>query len=87
MKGNEKANAGHIGSNKYLGNEFTMTNDITKQIEFQYYCSFCWRTLPNGGIRFDGIGACPLHFALARKLIDGLREHTANYFKSWGVKR
>lgn len=63
-----------------LTNRLTMTNHKPNQNNFQYECSFCLRELPSGGHRFDGIGACPLHFAIATKLIDGLRRHAANYF-------
>ncbi len=83
----KKANARHIGSNTNLGNESTMHNSTSNQIEFQYECDFCQRELPSGGLRFDGIGACPLHFSLAERLINGLRKHRANYFNNLGVRR
>lgn len=53
----------------------------------QYLCSFCLRELPNNSTRFNGIGACPLHFALAHKLVDGLRDHRREYAKRFEVKR
>ncbi len=49
---------------------------------FQYKCSFCWRELPDGGVRFAGFGVCPVHLKLAETIVDGLRGHAANYFKS-----
>ena len=85
----EKAtiSAKDYGSNKYLGNESTMAKVSKNQNNFQYECSFCLCELPNDGLRFDGIGACPLHFSLAERLINGLRKHRVNYFLNLGVKR
>jgi hypothetical protein len=54
---------------------------------FYYNCSFCFRELPNGGIRFDGVGACPHCFMLAHRLVDTLRQHEVNYVKNLGVQR
>ena len=91
----EKAiiSAKDYGSNKNLTNEqltneqLTMNNLIPKQNKFQYDCSFCLRELPSGGIRFAGIGACPLHFTLAERLINSLREYRANCFSNLGVRK
>jgi cyclophilin family peptidyl-prolyl cis-trans isomerase len=52
------------------------------QKNFTYLCSFCWRELPNNGTRFDGFGVCPPHLKLAETIVDLLRGHAANYFKS-----
>jgi hypothetical protein len=57
-------------------------NNNSKPREFQYKCSFCWRELPNGGVRFAGFGVCPLHLKLAETIVDALRRHRACYFKS-----
>ncbi len=57
-------------------------NHTTAQNQFQYLCSFCWRELPDGGVRFAGFGVCPVHLKLAETIVDGLRGHAANYFKS-----
>jgi hypothetical protein len=59
-----------------------MNNRSTPSNKFQYKCSFCWRELPNGSTRFAGLGACPLHLILAERLVNSLRRHRANYFKS-----
>ena len=54
----------------------------------QYFCSFCWRSLPDNSIRFGGIGACPVHFKLAETLINGLRRNEREYSKRFcEVKR
>jgi hypothetical protein len=89
MKANEKAiiSAKDYGSNKNLTSDLTMRHSNNNQNIFQYKCSFCWRELPNNSIRFKGIGACPLHFEIARKLIEGLREHAANYRRNLGVRK
>ncbi len=52
------------------------------QKNFTYTCSFCWRELPHNGLRFAGFGACPPHLKLAETIVDALRGHAANYFKS-----
>ncbi len=83
----EKGNAANVTSNNNLNTQLSMTNLIPKQNIFQYDCSFCLRELPSGGIRFAGIGACPLHFILAERLINSLREHRANYFSNLGVRK
>jgi hypothetical protein len=57
-------------------------NNNSKPREFQYLCSFCWRELPDNGLRFAGFGACPPHLKLAETIVDLLRGHAANYFKS-----
>jgi hypothetical protein len=57
-------------------------NNNSKPREFQYKCSFCWRELPNGGLRFSGFGVCPPHLKLAEKIVDLLRGHRARYFNS-----
>jgi hypothetical protein len=80
---NEKGISTKDASNTDLTNQLTMTNLKTNQNKFQYDCSFCLRELPSGGIRFNGIVAGPLHYALARKLVDGLHDHhRANYFNN-----
>jgi hypothetical protein len=53
-----------------------------KPREFQYKCSFCWRELPDGGVRFAGFGVCPPHLKLAETIVDALRRHRARYFNS-----
>ena len=55
--------------------------------KFQYYCSFCWRTLPTGSTRFNGFGACPRCYRLAHRFVDALRGHRANYFSNLGVRK
>jgi hypothetical protein len=51
---------------------------------FAYKCSFCWRELPNGGLRFAGFGVCPPHLKLAETIVDLLRGHAANYSNRFG---
>ncbi len=63
----------------------TMNNNTPTRNKFQYYCSFCWRTLPNGSTRFNGFGACPRCYRLAHHFVDALRGHRANYFNNLGV--
>lgn len=79
-----KGDAGNIAELINLKHKLTMENLTTTENRFQYKCSFCWRELPNNSIRFKGVGAYPLHFAIAQKLIDDLREHRANYFSNLG---
>jgi hypothetical protein len=57
-------------------------NNNRKPREFQYKCSFCWRELPDGGLRFAGFGVCPPHLKLAETIVDLLRGHRARYFNS-----
>ncbi len=57
-----------------------------KPFSFEYKCSFCLRTLPSGGHRFDGFGACPRCYRLAHLFVNALRRHRANYF-SLGVRK
>ncbi len=96
MHKNEKAEALESnGSNTRTGNQRKinsqenqlMNNSNTNQKFFQYYCSFCWRELPNGSTRFNGIGACPVCFNLAHVFVDALRGHRAHYFNNLGVCR
>jgi hypothetical protein len=54
----------------------------SKPRDFQYLCSFCWRDLPDNGVRFDGFGVCPSHLKLAETIVDLLRGHRARYFNS-----
>ncbi len=82
-----KAVSAKDGSNTHLIEQLTMTNHKPNQHKFQYECSFCLRELPSGGHRFDGIGACPAHYALAFKLVDSLRAHRARYFSNLGVRK
>ncbi len=65
----------------------TMKKYKPNTIKFQYYCSFCFRELPDNSFRFNGIGACPPHYALAFRFVDALREHVANYFSNLGVRK
>ncbi len=58
------------------------SNNNSKPRDFQYSCSFCWRELPDGGVRFAGFGVCPPHLKLAETIVDALRRHRARYFKS-----
>jgi hypothetical protein len=58
--------------------------DNSKPRDLQYKCSFCWRELPNGGLRFAGFGVCPPHLKLAETIVDLLRGHAANYSKRFG---
>jgi hypothetical protein len=62
-------------------------NYISNRSLFYYDCSFCFRELPNGGIRFAGLGACPYCFAKAQQLINALQEHAANYFNNGETQR
>jgi hypothetical protein len=57
-------------------------NNNSKPREFQYKCSFCWRELPDNGLRFAGFGVCPPHLKLAETIVDALRRHRARYFNS-----
>ncbi len=52
------------------------------QFQYQYTCSFCWRELPNGSVRFAGFGVCPPHLKLAETIVEALRRHRARYFNS-----
>jgi hypothetical protein len=58
------------------------SNNNSKPREFQYKCSFCWRELPDGGVRFAGFGVCPPHLKLAETIVDALRQHRARHFNS-----
>jgi hypothetical protein len=53
----------------------------------QYFCSFCWRELPNNSIRFNDIGACPKCFKLSHLFVDSLRQQRRKYSKRFEVKR
>ena len=68
-------------------NRFVMDNNTPTRNKFQYYCSFCWRTLPTGSTRFNGFGACPRCYWLAHHFVDILRGHRANYFLNLGVRK
>ncbi len=59
-------------------------NFNSKPRDLQYKCSFCWRELPNGGLRFAGFGICPPHLKLAETIVDLLRGHAANYSNRFG---
>jgi hypothetical protein len=59
-------------------------NNNIKPRDFQYSCSFCWRELPNGSVRFAGFGVCPPHLKLAETIVDLLRGHAANYSNRFG---
>ncbi len=72
---------------KNILDDLTMKNPNTSQNKFQYYCSFCWRELPNGSIRFNAFGACPCCYRLAHLFVDSLRGHRANYFNNLGVRK
>ncbi len=93
MQKNEKTaiSAKDYGSITNLKNKATMKltrkNLTTLRNKFQYYCSFCWRTLPTGSTRFNGIGACPKCFNLAHVFVDALRGHRANYLNNLGVRK
>ncbi len=89
IKAKEKAtiSAKDYGSNKYLGNESTMNDDITKQNVFQYHCSFCACELLSNSVRFNGVGACPACNDLAHLWVDSLREYEANYKNNLGVRK
>ncbi len=65
----------------------TMQNLTTLRKKFQYHCSFCACELPDDGLRFNGVGACPACNDLAHLWVNSLREHAANYFNNLGVKR
>jgi hypothetical protein len=56
------------------------SDNNTKPRDFQYKCSFCWRELPSGGVRFAGFGVCSPHLKLAETIVDALRQHKARYF-------
>jgi hypothetical protein len=61
-----------------------LRNNNSKPRDFQYLCSFCWRELPVGGLRFAGFGACPPHLKLAETIVDLLRGHRARYSNRFG---
>ncbi len=84
---NKKGICAKDAPNTALGNELTMDNLTTLRNKFQYNCSFCWRTLPTGSTRFNGIGACPKCFNLAHRFVDALRGHRANYSNNLGVRK
>ncbi len=84
---NEKPVATNNGSILRTVNELTMKNNTTNKYIFQYECSFCLRELPDGGFRFDGMGACLRCYRLAHQFIDSLRTHEANYFNNLGVRK
>jgi hypothetical protein len=54
------------------------------QKNFTYLCSFCWRELPDNGLRFAGFGVCAVHLRLAETIVDALRGHAANYSNRFG---
>lgn len=60
-----------------------------KPIQFkrQYLCSFCWRTLPNNSLRFNGIGACPVCFKLSHLFVDSLRLNEREYEERFGGQK
>jgi hypothetical protein len=74
---NKKAVATNNGSDTCKANSLTKKNHTGKH--FIYQCSFCWCELPDNSVRFKGIGACFIHFALAQIFVDSLREHERNY--------
>jgi hypothetical protein len=79
----KRANPGKDGAQFNPTNKAMNQKHCTpKQINFQYKCSFCWRELPNGGVRFAGFGVCPPHLKLAETIVDLLRGHRARYFNS-----
>jgi hypothetical protein len=84
---NKKRSACNTPGLTELDNQLLMKNHNTIQCAFQYRCSFCWRELPNGSVRFAGFGVCPPHLKLAETIVDLLRGHAANYFNSGVAKR
>ncbi len=82
-----KGDAGNIAGFINLENITNMKNLTTTQYRFQYHCSFCACELPDDGLRFNGVGACPACDDLAHLWVDSLREHRANYFSNLGVKK
>lgn len=92
MNNNEKAIATNDGSNKNLPNGLTMQiipNNQTKINAAMYFsdtnqCSFCWRGLPNGSTRFNGVAACPRCYNIAHKFVADLQRHRMNYFTNFG---
>jgi hypothetical protein len=70
------------------GNETNQQPNLNpKSRDFQYLCSFCWRELPDNGLRFAGFGVCPPHLKLAETIVDLLRGHAANYSNNLGVAK
>jgi hypothetical protein len=70
------------------GNETNQQHNLNpKSRDFQYLCSFCWRELPDNGLRFAGFGVCAPHLKLAETIVDALRRHAANYANSFGGKK
>jgi len=79
----KRANPGKDGTFIKKHNKSNQQNNLNaKSREFQYKCSFCWRELPDGGLRFAGFGICPPHLKLAETVVDALRRHRARYFNS-----
>jgi hypothetical protein len=81
---NKKRSACNTPGLTELDNQLLMKNHNTIQCAFQYSCSFCWRELPDGGLRFAGFGVCPPHLKLAETIVDLLRGHAANYSNRFG---
>jgi len=81
---NEKTAVYHNGGSTNFNEQMNYKPNQTK---FQYKCSFCLRELPNGGIRFDGIGACPMCNRLAHLFVGAKRQHRANHFLNLGVRK
>lgn len=83
---NEKARV--FGETIGLDKKLEQLHSKPSRFPRQYFCSFCWRELPNNSIRFNGIGACPKCFELSHLLVDGLRTQEREYSKRFcEVKR
>lgn len=87
MTKNKEPVATNDGQNIRTDNQVTMNQFNTNQNTIQYLCSFCWRELPTGSTRFNGIGTCPRCYRLAHHLVNGLRTHRQNYFSNLGVSK
>jgi hypothetical protein len=86
MKQNKNGNVSSVAGFDNSTNQFTVENHTTTQNQNQYLCSFCWRELPDNGLRFAGFGVCPLHLKLAEIIVDALRRHQARHFNLGGAK-
>ncbi len=75
------------GLNKKMNQTITVSNYNPNKILFQYRCSFCQCELSDGGLRFNGVGACQPCDELALLWVKSLRQHRANYYLNLGVRK
>ncbi|MGI8555496.1 MAG: hypothetical protein ACR2LT_03965, partial [Pyrinomonadaceae bacterium] len=56
------------------GESISMNTIPQNKLQFQYHCSFCACELPDDGLRFSGVEACPACDDLAHFWVDSLRD-------------